>query len=95
MTLPPPELMAADVIARTRAFIIETFLYTRPDAVLDEQDALLEKRIVDSMGMVELVTFIQDEFGIEAADDEITEANFGSLARIGQYVTSKRNRAAA
>ena len=80
----------ADVISRTSTFIIENFLYTRPDARLDENELLLEKRIVDSMGVVELVMFINDEFGVEAEDDEITEANLGSLSRIAAFVAAKR-----
>ena len=46
-------------------------------------------------GMVELLLFISDEFGIEAEDGEITEANLGSLARIAAFVVAKRSRAAA
>ena len=84
-----------DVVARTRSYIIENFLYTRPDAQLADDELLLEKRIVDSMGMVELLLFISDEFGIEAADGEITEANLGSLERIAAFVVAKRSRAAA
>ena len=79
-----------DIVSATRAFIVENFLYTRPDAQLDDDELLIEKRILDSMGMVELLTFLEDSFGVQPADDEITESNFGSLARIAGYVSSKQ-----
>jgi acyl carrier protein len=77
------------VLARTRAYIAENFLYTRPDYQLADDDLLLERRIIDSMGMVELVTFLQDEFRIDIDEADITEENLGSLARIERYVRSK------
>jgi acyl carrier protein len=78
------------VIDRARAYVLENFLYARTDVQLTETDALLERGIIDSMGVLELITFIQDEFGITVGDDEITEENFGTLASIARYVTGKR-----
>ncbi len=83
---------AAHVIAKTRTYITENFLYMRPDLELAEDDLLLEKRIIDSMGMVELVAFIEDEFGIDLDDGEITEANFATLGAIARFVMAKRGR---
>ncbi len=79
----------ATVIAETRGYITENFLYARPNYVVAEEEHLLEKGIVDSMGMVELITFLQDRFGVEPADDEITEDNFATLRRIAGFVMRK------
>lgn len=79
------------VIDRARAYVLENFLYARTDVQLTETDALLERGIIDSMGVLELISFIQDEFGITVGDDEITEENFGTLASIARYVTGKRS----
>ena len=78
-----------DVISQTREYIRENFLYTRPDYVVGEDDHLLGKGIVDSMGMVELLTFLQDTFGTRADDAEITEDNFATLRRIADFVLRK------
>jgi acyl carrier protein len=78
------------VVNETRAYIAENFLYARPDYIVAEDEHLLEKGVVDSMGMVELITFLQDRFGVEPADDEITEENFASLRRIARFVLAKR-----
>ena len=78
-----------DIMTRTRDYIRENYLYTRPDYPLQEDEHLMGKGIVDSMGMVELITFLQDTFGVKPADDEITEENFATLRRIAAYVTRK------
>lgn len=83
------------VIERTRDYIRENFLYARRDVSLAETDALFERGIIDSMGVTELVSFIEKAFGIKVADDEITEQNFGTLQGIATYVTQKKDAAEA
>jgi acyl carrier protein len=85
----------AQIIHETRAYIAENFLYARPDYVVGEDDHLMEKGVVDSMGMIELLTFLQDRFGVEPSDDEITEENFATLARIARFVGVKSGTAGA
>jgi acyl carrier protein len=75
-------------------YIRENFLYARPDYVLRDDTRLLDDGVVDSMGAVELVAFLQDNFGIAIPDDEITEDNFGSIAAIAAFVGHKRRSAA-
>lgn len=84
-----------EIIERTREYVRENFLYAKPDAQVGEDDHLQDTGIVDSMGMVELVTFLQDSFGFTAEDEEITEQNFATLRRIAQYVARKRGAATA
>ena len=85
----------AQIISALRGYITDNFLYTRPNYVVGEDEHLMEKGVVDSMGMVELITFLQDEFGVEPADDEITEDNFATLRRIAAFVQRKRGAAGA
>ncbi len=79
----------AQIVNETRAYVMENFLYARPDYVVADDEHLLEKGVVDSMGMVELITFLQDQFGVEPADEEITEENFATLRRIAAFVSRK------
>jgi acyl carrier protein len=74
---------------KVRAYLTENFLYTMPDFDLGDDDKLLERGIVDSMGIVELLTFIEDEFGVKPADEEISEANLGSVRSVVAFVSSK------
>jgi acyl carrier protein len=77
------------IISRVRGFVQENFLYMMPDFMLADDDRLLEKGVVDSMGIAELISFIEAEFGVIAAEDEISEANFGSLDAIAQFVAGR------
>ncbi len=77
------------VLARTRAYVQETFLYMRPAFVLGDDDRLLEKGVIDSMGVLELIGFLQREFGVAVDDQDITEENLGSLTSIARYVASR------
>jgi acyl carrier protein len=85
----------AQIIHETRAYITENFLYARPDYVVREDEPLMDKGVVDSMGMIELLTFLGDRFGVEPSDDEITEENFATLARIARFVCVKSGTASA
>lgn len=80
---------SAQIIDRTRAYVAENFLYMRPDFQLGEADSLLERGIIDSMGVMELVSFIESEFGVAVGDDDVTEENIGSLRAIGRFVGSR------
>jgi len=78
-----------------RRYLDENFLYMRPNFVLGDDDRLLERGVVDSMGVAEMVTFIEEEFGIETSDEDITETNLGTLTAIGRFVCQKRASIAA
>lgn len=80
---------------RVRRFLEENFLYMRPNFELGDDDRLLERGVVDSMGVAEMVTFLEDEFGVTTSDEDITEANLGSLNAIGRFVSRKRSAIAA
>ena len=86
-----PDLTAAAIVERTRAYVRDNFLYMRPNWPLRENDALLGMGVIDSIGVIELVEFVQREFGCSIAEDEITEGNLGSLGAIARFVHGKRN----
>jgi acyl carrier protein len=79
-----------EILQRTRTYIADNFLYTRPDLHVDPSDSLLDSGILDSMGIMELVAFLQEEFGIPVEDDEITEENLDSLNAIVEFVARKQ-----
>ena len=54
-------------------------------------DALLEEGIIDSLGLLEVVTFIETEFDISVDDAEVTLDNFGSVNAIAAFVKSSKN----
>ena len=82
-------MTAAHVIEKARAYITENFLYMRRDFRLDDNDSLLGNGIVDSMGVMEVISFIETEFGVEVGDDDVTEENLGSITAISRFVVAR------
>lgn len=80
------QITEADVLAQVRTFIIDNFLYMRPNTALGDDDRLLARRIIDSMGVMEVITFIGEQFGVEVPEQDIREVNLGSLRAIARYV---------
>ncbi len=72
-----------------REFVTKNF-YIPPDSALEETTSFLERGIIDSTGVLELVTFLEDHFGIAVADDELVPANFDSLRALAAFVERKR-----
>jgi len=77
-----------DIEREIRSFIINNFLFGRADALNDS--AVLLGGVIDSTGAIELVIFLQDQFGITVEDEEIAvPENFDSLANIATFVEGK------
>ena len=51
---------------------------------------LLSRGIIDSLGVTQLVEFLEERFGIVVADEDLTPANFRTLASIDAFVTCKQ-----
>lgn len=81
----------SEIIARVRGFIQDNFLYMHSDFHLADDDRLLEKGVMDSMSIVEMIMFIETEFGVQAMEDEISETNFGSLSGIARFIDTKQS----
>lgn len=71
-----------------REFLRDTLFLADADGLSDD-DSFLDKGIVDSMGILHLVSFVQETYGIPVADDELVTANWDSVRRISNYVRSK------
>jgi acyl carrier protein len=74
---------------KIRTFILENILAGSRGATLDDNDSFLEKGIIDSTGILELVAFIEDEFKIQVRDEELVPDNFDSVSKLAGYITTK------
>lgn len=77
--------------ARIRGFIEGTFFV---DGFADDA-SFLKSGIIDSTGMMELVLFIEEEFGVKIADTELVPRNLDSVAQAAAFVERKQAEAAA
>jgi acyl carrier protein len=76
-------------IGKTIARFVANYFLKQPDSELDPDTSFLEKGIIDSTGVMELVAFLEETFGFRVEDDEIVPANFDSIRRLADYVRSK------
>lgn len=84
---------AETIPGRIRHFILTTFPLARQRAVGDE-DPLLRTGILDSLGILEVVSFLETEFGITVADEELVPESFESIATMARFVDRKRGNGA-
>lgn len=71
-----------------REFIVENFLFG-DGARLAGNDSFLQKGIVDSTGMLEIIGFIEEKYGIEVEDNELIPDNLDSVNNLVNYVGRK------
>lgn len=70
-----------EIMQEVRTFIAQTFL-DGDDKGLDEKTPLLQTGIVDSMGMMELLSFIRDRFELKLPEEEVRPENLENLGVI-------------
>lgn len=71
---------------RIRTFIVDTFFV---DEFADD-DSFLRKGLIDSTGMMELVAFLEQDFGLKLEDRELVPENLDSLSRVVAFVEKKQ-----
>lgn len=77
------------VESRVRNYILENYLFTDDQAMLGSDDSFLQKNILDSTGMLEVIYFLEDEFGIKVMDEEMIPENLDSVNRIVAFLARK------
>lgn len=78
-----------------RSFIRDNFLFGDTRREIATTDSLIENDIIDSTGVLELVMFAEECFGITVDDSEIVPDNFDSIENLRRYVASKTAEATA
>lgn len=71
-----------------RAFIVETFLLGN-DGRLDSSQSLLKSGVVDSTGIMELVMFLEETYGVHIADEDMLPENLDSIDNIAGFLARK------
>ena len=72
-----------------RNFIVENFLFEE-DENLKSDTSFLENNIINSVGMLELVLFLEENFGFTVEDEELIPENLDSIVNAANYVQKKR-----
>ena len=81
--------MESDVQVRIREFVTTNYLFGDQSRVPADDEDLLLAGIVDSTGILELIEYLESDFGIQVAESETLPSNLGSIANITRYVSGK------
>jgi acyl carrier protein len=74
-----------------RRFLADHFLFDAGASSYRDDDSFMALHLLDSMGFMELVAFLEAEYGIRVGDDEMVPANLDSLDAIDAFVARKRS----
>lgn len=81
--------MTTQLKTEIRDFIVENFLFGEGGDTLTDGQSLVEAGLIDSLGVAELVAFIESRYGVVAADEELVPDNFDSIERVASFVELK------
>jgi acyl carrier protein len=73
---------------KIREFIVENFLFGNADGLKDDT-SFLEEGIIDSTGVLELVTFLEETFSIQVEDEELIPENLDSIDNVSAFLERK------
>lgn len=79
-----------DNSVKVREFVVENFLFGDGEALKDGT-SFMEEGIIDSTGILELVFFLEETFGLSVEDDELVPDNMDSLQNIALFIDRKLN----
>ena len=81
-------MQTIDVESEIYKFVVDNFMFGQA-AGLGYDESLLQKGVIDSTGVLELVSFLQETFNITVEDNEIIPANLETIHGIVSYVNKK------
>lgn len=86
----PVELVDVDLVReQIRDFVTTNFLFDGDGSQLDNGASFIEQGIVDSTGVLELVLFVEETYGITVDPTELLPENFDSVENLARYVGSR------
>lgn len=71
-----------------KQFVVENFLFGNTDGLMDDT-SFIDDGIIDSTGILELVTFIENEFSIQVKDEELIPENLDSIEKVSRFINRK------
>ena len=83
-------MQTTDVQSEIYQFIVNNFMFGQADGLRNDE-SLLQRGVIDSTGVLELVSYLQDNFNITVEDNEIVPANLETVQGIVAYVGKKLN----
>lgn len=84
-----PVTSPQDIKAQVRVYILDNFVMAADGGEFGDADSFIENHIIDSTGFLELVSYLEERFGLRVEDEEMVPANLDSLDAVAAYVRRK------
>ena len=78
-----------------KQFVLDTFIFGGSVDNIDENASFLANGTIDSLGVLELIAFAEERYGVQVEDDEVVPDNFDGVRRLANYIRSKQRVAVA
>jgi len=79
-----------DLKVKIRDYIIENFLFGDAEPLSSDSLSLLDEGIIDSVGVMELVAFLEQDFGLSVEDEELIPENLDSVDNLANFISRKQ-----
>lgn len=83
------QMPTTEVRTQVRQFVVNSFLFGQSGHTLNDDDSFLDLGIVDSTGVLELVGFLETQFHVSVANDELIPDNLDSVSKVATFVSAK------
>jgi acyl carrier protein len=77
--------------SQLRQFILENYLFTDDESQLDDSQSFLSSGILDSMGILELVAFLNDDLQVKVETHEMIPDNLDSIDNLMRFIDNKKS----
>lgn len=72
-------------------YIVINYLFGNATLLPGDEDSLIEKGVVDSTGILELIEFLESNFGIEVSEEETIPENLDGISSLTKFVVNKKS----
>lgn len=79
------------VETQIKNYILENFLFTDDGAALDVHDSFMAQGLIDSTGILEVIVYLEEQYGIKVEDEEMIPENLDSVANLAEFVAKKQS----
>ena len=73
-----------------KEFIVDSLLVASDRTDITADEPLTSSGLIDSLGMLRLITFLEEHFNVQVGDGDVGEENFGTLSRLAAFIERKR-----
>lgn len=79
-----------EIMKSVNQFIVDNFMFGNESETIAKDDSFMENGIIDSTGILELIDFTEETYGISIEDNELIPENLDSLNNISRFILLKK-----